>query len=218
MWYKLLHSSFPTSTFSETTPTPNPRKNPVKPFASSLLSVFSTDSATWQPTRYHGFRAKRVNFQAFCFRSQFGSIQKKNMSLMGRLDSSYHFEDGEHEFLNDICQICTVTNMMKDLPTDHQRINQLTTIAKGIPTYFSSQTVSSKWILEYSLLNLSSITSPGRIYTLGASLSLNAIGKVQVVIRGSTKLFKTQQLIIRKKKKPSMEFHHLIFSKKKTPS
>lgn len=90
---------------------------------------------------------------------------------------------------------------MKDLPTDHQRINQLTTIVKGIPTYFSSQTVSSKWILEYSLLNLSSITSPGRIYTLGASLSHNAIGKVQVVIRGSTKLFKTQQLIIRKKKK-----------------
>ena len=117
--------------------------------------------------------------------------------------------------MNDICQICTVTNMMKNLPTDHQRINQLTTIVKGIPTYFSSQTVPSKWILEYSLLNLSSITSPGRIYTLGASLSHNAIGKVQVVIRGSTKLFKTQQLIIRKKKKDSMEFHHLIFSKKK---
>ena len=87
---------------------------------------------------------------------------------------------------------------MKDLPTDHQRINQLTTIVNGIPTYFSSQTVMNPRV---QLLNLSSITSPGRIYTLGASLSHNAIGKVQVVIRGSTKLFKTQQLIIRKKKK-----------------
>lgn len=89
---------------------------------------------------------------------------------------------------------------MKDLPTDHQRINQLTTIVKGIPTYFSSQTVPSKWILEYSLLNLSSITSPGRIYTLGASLSHNANGKEKVVIRGSTKIFKTQKLLESKKR------------------
>ena len=108
---------------------------------------------------------------------------------------------------------------MKDLPTDHQRINQLTTIVNGIPTYFSSQTVMNPRV---QLLNLSSITSPGRIYTLGASLSHNAIGKVQVVIRGSTKLFKTQQLIIRKKKKKKKNFYGIspsyLFKKKKTPS